>query len=49
MSPARWIAYRAGRLLKTVLFTTWRPVPFFGFLLVFVWVWWIALAVSKYQ
>lgn len=41
------IASKAGRGLLSILFMRWAHIPFFGFLLVFVWAWFLAIALSK--
>jgi hypothetical protein len=46
MPTVKTIAFKAGRGLLAFLFMRWAHIPFFGFLLVFVWAWWLAIALS---
>lgn len=47
MSMLKTLAVKASRGLLAVLFMRWAHIPFFGFLLVFVWAWWLAIALSR--
>jgi hypothetical protein len=47
MMTLKRVAYRAALLLRAVASIKWEPVPFFGVGLLAVWVWWIAIAVSR--
>lgn len=47
MSILKTIAVKTGRGLLSVLFMRFAHIPFFGFLLVFVWAWWVAIALSQ--
>ena len=47
MSALKTVAMKAGRGLLSVLLMRWAHIPLFGFLLVFVWGWWLAIALTR--
>lgn len=47
MSILKTIAAKAGRGLLSILFMRWAHIPFFGFILVFVWAWWLVIALNR--
>lgn len=47
MMALKSVTYRAVLLLRAVASIKWEPIPFFGVGLLAVWVWWIAIAVSR--